>query len=87
MDDDCIDTFETTRTRLGRVEHALAARLGIVGDVRRALIELDTAGRLVEDELVADWHDLLSSYIDWQCNLQYDRTRSPASPPPGRPSA
>ena len=65
--DDCIQTFEQTRDDLEEVERKLASKYGIRDrkHIRRTLIALDQQGTLIEDELVAHWHDLYSSYLDW----------------------
>lgn len=62
-----IETFEQVKADLADVECALATRVGIRPhqSVRRELIALDRRGKLVEDELVARWHELYNSYIDW----------------------
>jgi len=65
VDAECVETFETTRERLANVERQLAVKLGIRGNVRRELIERDRQRALIEDDLVADWHDLYASYLDW----------------------
>lgn len=62
---DCIVTFEMTKARLEAIEARLAERFGLTGDVREQLIAMDEDNRLVEDELVADWHCEMASYIDW----------------------
>lgn len=66
IDDDCVVTFEQTKASLEAVEVKLADRLGLQGsNVREQLLSLDRDNRLVEDELVADWHGFLASYLDW----------------------
>lgn len=56
------DTEGASSARLQAIEKELAQRLGITGDVRQQLIELDRAGNLNEDNLVANWHQELASY-------------------------
>lgn len=65
IDEECLVTREQTEARLVLVESELADRLGIRENVRHTLIQLDKSNELVEDELVADWHDLYASYLDW----------------------
>lgn len=62
---DCIDTMEKSKARLEAIEAKLAERFGLTGDVREQLSQMDRENRLVEDELVADWHQELSWYTDW----------------------
>jgi hypothetical protein len=57
--------FELAEQRLVRLERKLAARHGITQDIRQTLIARDQEGQLVEDELVADWHDAYASYINF----------------------
>ena len=45
-------------TELEAVEAELAKRLGIQGDPRSELVRLAQTNQLVEDELVARWHEL-----------------------------
>jgi hypothetical protein len=62
--EDCIVTFEQVRDQLEAVEKQLAHRLGLQSpEVRRELIARDQRNELFEDELVAEWHDLYSSYL------------------------
>lgn len=63
---DCVETYEQAKARLEEVEDQLARRLGLGRRlIRRELIALDRRGELVEDELVALWHELHSNYVDW----------------------
>ena len=64
-DEGCVETFERTKDRLEEVERRLAVRLEIRKNVRCQLIARDRGGLLVEDELVAEWHDLYASYLEW----------------------
>ena len=65
-------TFESTRDHLVSIEKKLARRFRLRGQIRRSLIEMDRAGRLLEDDLVADWHDAYDSYLNY---LHYARGR------------
>lgn len=63
---DCVETYEQAKAKLEDVEDKLAQSLKLRRQtVRRELIAMDRRGELVEDELVALWHDLYSSYVDW----------------------
>ena len=53
-------------TQLKRIEARLAERLGLTGDVREQLIQLAKDNKLVEDELVADWHQGYAWYLAWR---------------------
>jgi hypothetical protein len=73
LDLDCVQTFEQVTEDLAEVETKLGARLGLRKQfVRRELIALDKQGRLVEDELVAHWHELYASYMDWTRSDTWD---------------
>jgi hypothetical protein len=75
MDDlqDCAVTFDEIRDELEDIERALARRFGIRGAaVRRRLIEMDDDGQLVEDDLVADWHEAYSSYLAWARRTEWE---------------
>ena len=67
MDDDdgCFVTVDDAHDRLLGIEQRLAARYGIRQNFRRALLALDRAGKLVEDELVADWHDAYDAFCSY----------------------
>lgn len=82
----CVVTFEQTREELTAVERRLAVKLDIRGNVRRELLRRDRLGQLVEDDLVADWHDLYASYDDWTRNENWAATAEPRAvldePPP-----
>ncbi len=68
LDRDCVVTFEQTSSALADVEQKLAASLGLSGapdEIRDELLRRDRLGELVETQLVADWHDLFASYLDW----------------------
>lgn len=62
---ECFETFEDVKEELEAVERELARRLKLRRPIRRTLIALDRANKLDEDELVARWHELYSSYADW----------------------
>jgi len=75
LDLDCIVTPEMTRERLLGIERQLAERFSVDPSVvREHLITRDRANELVEDELVADWHCALASYIS---DLEYPEGRGP----------
>lgn len=60
----CVVTPEMAKQRLLGIERQLAARFGVdPSNVREHLLRLDLANKLVEDELVADWHEALSSHV------------------------
>lgn len=68
LDHDCVVTFEQTSSVLAEVEQKIATDLGLHGspeEIRNELLRLDRQGELVETNLVADWHDLFASYLDW----------------------
>lgn len=78
---ECVVTFEQTREELEEIERRLAERYELRGKpIRLALIEMDKKGLLREDELVADWHEAYSSYLDW---VQATRKLADKPPPPG----
>ena len=64
IDADCIKRVDQTIARLQAIEAKLAKRLGLVSNIRDQLLELAKSGQLIEDELVADWHDAYSSYLN-----------------------
>jgi len=67
-DQECVETFAKTKTALLDVEERLGRTLGLPGspsEVHCHLLKLDRQGKLVESNLVADWHDLYASYLDW----------------------
>jgi hypothetical protein len=74
-------TFESTRDQLEDIERQLAGRHNIRRQVRPTLIAMDRAGELPEDELVADWHDVYASYL----NYARVRARAEEMPPPEPP--
>ncbi len=69
--DGCIVvTFEEAKEQLEEIERQLAIKLSITDpNIRDALIQLDRDGKLIEDELVADWHDLYSRYQNFLRHL------------------
>lgn len=84
LDAECVETFESTKEKLEAVERRLAEQLQIRGPIRRALITLDRAKKLVEDELVVQWHELLASYNDWTRSDAWDApplVREDSAPP------
>jgi hypothetical protein len=70
-----IMTFERALAQLEKIEAELAARHNITSDVRQTLMARMKSGAIVEDELVADWHDAYASYLNF---LRHQDT-------PGRP--
>src|SRR4051812_9870977 len=78
--DGCIRTLDQTQNELADIEHQLAIRYDIRRNVRRVLIERDRAGELPEDELVADWHDVYSAYLNYlRANAHEDGADPPLS--------
>ena len=66
---ECAVTYEDTVNALREIEDKIAKKLNLKGyDIRNQLLQLDADGELVEDELVADWHDQYASYKDWKLN-------------------
>ncbi len=61
----CFESFEDIKLQLEEVESELAGRLRIRRHVRRELLLLDRANKLGEDDLIARWHELYSSYAWW----------------------
>jgi hypothetical protein len=63
-----IESLEDIKNKLIEVEQKLAKRLRLRARqkpfVRQILFILDAKNKLVEDELVAEWHDCYSSYMD-----------------------
>ena len=85
MSDDfraCIRTFDQTREELEAIERTLADRLGIRRHVRRKLLELELAGRLVEDEFVREWQAIYSRYLDWAEDFEAEESPRPRVPLP-----
>jgi hypothetical protein len=79
---DCVETYEQAKAKLEDVEDKLAQNLKLRRQtVRRELIAMDRRGELVEDELVALWHDLYSSYVDWTRPDTWGEPSPPASAP------
>lgn len=66
IDADCIQHVDLNLARLQAIEAQLAERLGLIPNfnIREQLVVLDLGGQLIEDELVADWHEAYSSYLD-----------------------
>lgn len=70
-------TFEDTKQLLDEVEQKLAEREGLHGNnIHEQLIALDKAGKLVEDNLVADWYDALAWHNDWHRNADDNATKT-----------
>jgi hypothetical protein len=71
----CIRGFDETRRELERIEDMLAEQYGIDSRsrIRRTLLELELAGKLACDELVAEWQATYSRYLDW---TEDDRSRA-----------
>jgi hypothetical protein len=78
-EESCVVTPEMMAKRLRGIERKLAERLGIEGtfegSIRQALVARDRAGELVEDELVADWHE---AYALW-CDDEREKSREKGS--------
>ena len=74
-DSECFETFEDIKEQIEEVERQLADRFKIRRHIRRALIALDRANKLEEDELVARWHELYSNYADWTRSDTWDEPR------------
>ena len=72
----CFDSFDDIKQQLEEVESALASRLKIRRHVRRELLLRDRANKLGENELIARWHELYSSYAWWL------KSEAWAEPPP-----
>jgi len=64
-DTECFTSHEQLMKELRGVEQKLALRHGIRCEdeqtIRDALVMLDLNNRLPEDELVADWHELMAA--------------------------
>lgn len=81
-----IRTFDDVSCQLTLIEVDLGGRFGITENIRESLQALDRAGNLPEDELVADWHDMLASYLNFMRYIEVVRTtdmiatRHPPSP-------
>lgn len=66
IDPECIMTFEKNTAELVRLETILAGRLGLNPVTARLdLMALDKANKLVEDEVVADWHSSYAWYVSF----------------------
>jgi hypothetical protein len=66
-EEDCIDAKEKAEARLREIEWKLGERMKkfLLPFIHNQLISLDVTNNLPEDELVADWHDAHSNYVDW----------------------
>lgn len=60
---ECVVTLTQLRDQLEHVEEQLAQRHHIKFDIRRELVARIKRGALVEDELLAQWHDLYANYL------------------------
>jgi hypothetical protein len=60
-----IDTLDKAKARLEKIECQLGERHNLSGNIREQLFALDKEGLLVEDELVADWHQAYAWYTQW----------------------
>lgn len=61
-------TLANVKRDLVEIERQLAARLGLewpVANIREIIIKRARTGDLVEDELVAQWHELYAWYKDF----------------------
>lgn len=70
----CIQNFSMVKKELEGIETQLSERLGIPMPCRNELVRRARAHVLEEDELVRDWHERLSSY------LNYDELAEPLEP-------
>ena len=62
----CLVTFEDTQRELDDIEPLLALELGVaVTKVRNELLTREANGVLKHSQLIADWHQAYSSYLDW----------------------
>lgn len=64
----CTIYFEDTVDELLCLEQTLSERYNLTGhenDNHHKLVELAKAGLLEEDEVVADWNQTYSSYLNW----------------------
>lgn len=60
----CLQGPPDIKTELENIEHELADRLALPHEnIRSVLIMLDMQGMLIEDELVADWHERHAQYV------------------------
>lgn len=73
----CIETPQGVAARLVLIEQQLGKKLGLVGDIRCQLIHLDLRNELVEDQLVADWHEYYSAYVHDQRSASYTASQKP----------
>lgn len=63
---DCIDTREGTNAELEMLETRLGAELGLSGNIREQLLELDRLHGFDHTPLVADWQATYARYLDWE---------------------
>ncbi|HEY4117855.1 MAG TPA: hypothetical protein VGM56_08370 [Byssovorax sp.] len=82
--DDCVVTFEDVERDLEQVELQLARQLNVPRgrSIRRMLLGLSAQRKLVEDELVARWHQLYLTYADF---VQWQEHSSPPEAEWGNP--
>lgn len=82
LEHDCSKTFDQIRDDLERIEMELAQRFQIRRNIRRTLMAMDIRGDLLEDRLVADWHEAHSIYSDWVEMLAEESSRAPSEREP-----
>ena len=79
LDAGCVQTFDDLKDELEKVEDDLARALNLNRRrTRRELLALDARNELVENELVARWHELYTVYLDW---LRWEERNHPPPPP------
>lgn len=64
-DDITLVSRADTEREIAKIEEKIAERFGISSNVRATIMDMCRKGKMVEDELVADWHDAYSSLHDW----------------------
>ena len=68
--EECIVTLEDTRRELDQIETLLASELGVArARVRHELLTREVNGMLKHSQLIADWHQTYSCYLDWLTHL------------------
>ena len=63
---DCITTPEQTKEELEFLEKRLGFQLGIKGDIRSQLLEMESNGLLSHSDDVKQWQQTYASHIDWE---------------------
>lgn len=66
-------TRQDAEKEIEELEQQIARRFNIKSDVRATIIQMVRDGKMVEDELVADWHDAFTMLRDLD---------APTYPPP-----